>query len=30
MQEPNIIIKQKQDAKQATNIQLLSNVYIYK
>jgi len=29
MQEPSIIIKQKQYAKQATNIQLLDNICIY-
>jgi len=28
MQEPSIIIKQKQYAKQATNVQLLDNVCI--
>jgi hypothetical protein len=29
MQEPSVIIRQKQYAKQATNKQLLSKVYIY-
>jgi hypothetical protein len=29
MQEPSVIIKQKQYAKQATNIQLLGNICIY-
>jgi hypothetical protein len=29
MQEPSVIIKQKQYAKQATNVQLLGDVCIY-
>jgi len=29
MQEPSVIIKQKQHAKQATNVQLLGDVCIW-
>jgi len=29
MQESSVIIKQKQNAKQATNVQLLGDVYAY-
>jgi hypothetical protein len=29
MQEPSVIIKQKQNVKQATNVWLLSDVYAY-
>jgi hypothetical protein len=29
MQDPSVIIKQKQDVEQATNVQLLSDVCAY-